>query len=106
METCLITLGSDFGLEKGQRLEVSCIEKVAGRDVTKVIGQLTITEVMADDLSQCKVTKGGETLLTKFNEYLNIKDTAPENAIPLKVRTMKQSAAKNLLKQGGAMFGF
>lgn len=106
MATCLISLGSGHGLEKGQRLEVSCVEKIAGRDVTKVIGQLTITEVMADDLSQCKVTKGGETLLTKFNEYLNIKDTAPENAIPLKVRTMKQSAAKNLLKQGGAMFGF
>lgn len=105
METCLITLGSDFGLEKGQRLEVSCIEKVAGRDVTKVIGQLTITEVMAGDLSQCKVTKGGDAILAKMKEYLDIKDAAPENAVPLKVKTMKQSAAKNLLKQGGAFLG-
>ena len=106
MEICLINLGSDHGLEKSQRLEVSCVEKIAGRDVTKVIGQLTITEVMAGDLSQCKVTKGGDVLLTKMLEYLDIKDTAPENAIPLKVKTMKQSGAKNLLKQGGAMFGF
>lgn len=105
METCLISLGSDFGLEKGQRLEVSCVEKVAGRDVTKVIGQLTITEVMAGDLSQCKVTKGGDAILVKMKEYLDIKDTAPENAVPLKVKTMKQSAAKNLLKQGGAFLG-
>lgn len=106
METCLISLGSDFGLEKGQRLEVSCVEKVAGRDVTRVIGQLTITEVMAGDLSKCKVTKGGEEILKKMLEYLDIKDTAPENAIPLKVKTMKQSGAKNFLNQTGAAFGF
>ncbi len=106
METCLISLGAGHGLEKGQRLEVSCVEVIAGRNITKVIGQLTITEVMADDLSQCKVTKGGDVILKKMNEYLDIKDTAPENAIPLKVKTMKQSAAKNFLKQGGAMFGF
>ena len=105
METCLISLGSDFGLTKGQRLEVSCVEKVAGRDVTKIIGQITITEVMAGDLSQCKVTKGGDVILTKMKEYLDIKDTAPENAIPLKVKTMKQSGMKNFLKQGGAFLG-
>ncbi len=104
METCLISLGSDFGLTKGQRLEVSCVEKVAGRDVTKIVGQITITEVMAGDLSQCKVTKGGDVILTKMKEYLDIKDTAPENAIPLKVKTMKQSGMKNFLKQSGAFF--
>lgn len=104
METCLISLGSDFGLTKGQRLTVSCVEKVAGRDVTKIIGQITITEVMAGDLSQCKVTKGGDVILTKMKEYLDIKDTAPENAIPLKVKTMKQSGMKNFLKQSGAFF--
>jgi hypothetical protein len=59
---------------------------------------------MAGDLSQCKVTKGGDVILTKMKEYLDIKDTAPENAIPLKVKTMKQSGMKNFLKQSGAFF--
>jgi hypothetical protein len=40
-----------------------------------------------------------------MKEYLDIKVTAPENAIPLKVKTMKQSGMKNFLKQGGAFLG-
>lgn len=106
MVTCLITLGSDHGIEKGQRLDVSVVNIVAGREVNKVIGQLTVQEVMAGDLSQCKVTKGGEEILTAMNEYLALKQEAPEQAKELQVVTKKQSGMKNLLKQGGAMFGF
>lgn len=105
MTTCLITLGSDHGVEKGQRLDVSVINIIAGRETNKVIGQLTIQEVLAGDLSQCKVTKGGEAILNAMNEYLKLKDEDPEHAKELQVVTKKQSGMKNLLKQGGAMFG-
>lgn len=106
MVTCLINLGSDHGVEKGQRLDVSVVNMVAGREVNKVIGQITIQEVMAGDLSQCKVNKGGEEILKAMNDYLLIKDQDPENAKELQVETKKQSGMKNLLKQGGAAFGF
>ena len=105
MTTCLITLGSDHGVEKGQRLDVSVINIIEGRETNKVIGQLTIQEVLAGDLSQCKVTKGGEAILNAMNEYLKLKDEDPEHAKELQVVTKKQSGMKNLLKQGGAMFG-
>lgn len=105
MTTCLITLGSDHGVEKGQRLDVAVINIIAGRETNKVIGQLTIQEVLAGDLSQCKVTKGGEAILNAMNEYLKLKDEDPEHAKELQVVTKKQSGMKNLLKQGGAMFG-
>lgn len=106
MLTCLVTLGSDHGIEKGQRLDVSVTSMVAGREVNKVIGQLTVQEVMAGDLSQCKVTKGGEEIMTAMKEYLTLESEDSKNAKPLQVVTKKQSGMKNLLKQGGAMFGF
>ena len=106
MLTCLVTLGSDHGIEKGQRLDVSVTSMVAGREVNKVIGQLTVQEVMAGDLSQCKVTKGGEEIMTAMKEYLTLESEDSQNAKPLQVVTKKQSGMKNLLKQGGAMFGF
>lgn len=106
MQTCLITLGSDHGVEKGQRLDVSVVEIIAGREVNKVIGQITIEQVMAGDLSKCKVSKNGEEILKAMNDYLSLKDQDPENAKELQVETKKQSGMSNLLKQGGAAFGF
>jgi len=106
MQTCLITLGSDHGVEKGQRLDVSVVEIIAGREVNKVIGQITIEQVMAGDLSKCKVSRNGEEILKAMNDYLSLKDQDPENAKELQVETKKQSGMSNLLKQGGAAFGF
>ena len=104
MVSCLITLGSDHGVEKGQRLDVSVINIIAGRETNKVIGQITIQEVLAGDLSQCKVNKGGEEILKAMNDYLKLKDEDPANAKELQVVTKKQGGFKNLLKQGAAMF--
>lgn len=104
MVSCLITMGSDHGVEKGQRLDVSVINIIAGRETNKVIGQITIQEVLAGDLSQCKVTKGGEEILKAMNDYLKIKDEDPDNAKELQVVTKKQSGFKNLLKQAEGMF--
>lgn len=106
MLTCLVTLGSDHGIEKGQRLDVSVTSMIAGREVNKVIGQLTVQEVMAGDLSQCKVNKGGKEIMTAMKEYLTLVQEAPENAKPLQVVTKKQGGLKNFGKQAGAMFGF
>ena len=106
MQTCLITLGSDHGVEKGQRLDVSVVEIIAGREVNKVIGQITIEQVMAGDLSKCKVSRNGEEILKAMNDYLSLKDQDPENAKELQVETRRQSGMSNLLRQGGAAFGF
>ena len=104
MVSCLITMGSDHGVDKGQRLDVSVINIIAGRETNKVIGQITIQEVLAGDLSQCKVTKGGEEILKAMNDYLKIKEEDPANAKELQVVTKKQSGLKNLLNQGASVF--
>lgn len=105
METCLITLGSDHGVEKGQRLDVFVVEIIAGREVNKVIGQIKIEEVMAGDLSKCKVSRRGEEILKAMNDYLLTKEQDPENAKELQVETKKQSGLSDFLQQSGAAFG-
>lgn len=106
MEQCYVTLGTDHGVEKGQRLDVSVINIIAGRETKKVIGALTVEEVMAGDLSLCKVTKGGEEIMTAMKEYIQLLGESPKDAKPLEVTSKKQSSAKSFLKGAANSFGF
>ena len=54
-----IDLGESMGAFKGMTFNVYTVITVAGKEAKKEIGRLKITEVMGDDISLCKVTKGG-----------------------------------------------
>lgn len=54
-----IDLGELDGAFKGMTFTVYTLKTVAGREAKKEIGRLKIEEVMGDDISLCKVTKGG-----------------------------------------------
>ena len=48
-----------MGAFKGMTFNVYTVLTVADKEAKKEIGRLKITEVMGDDISLCKVTKGG-----------------------------------------------
>ena len=54
-----IDLGSQFPIYKGLHLQVYTVKTIAGKVARKSIGKLKIEEVMGDDISLCKVQKGG-----------------------------------------------
>lgn len=57
-----IDLGEQFGAFKGMTFNVYTVKTIAGREAKKEIGRLRITEVMGDDISLCKVTRGGKEI--------------------------------------------
>lgn len=59
VETFYIALGSEDGLVKGQKLDVKVIQKIGKKTAQKYIGEVEIAEVAGDDISLCKVKKGG-----------------------------------------------
>ncbi|MDD2960606.1 MAG: hypothetical protein PHR45_00795 [Muribaculaceae bacterium] len=63
-----ISIGSDKGILKGQKLDVYMEREVAGRKASKLIGELKVEAVEAGDLSFCKVTKGGKEIFEAVNE--------------------------------------
>lgn len=63
-----IDLGSDLGIQKGQKFDVCEQREVAGRKISKVIGELKTEAVEGGDISLCKVTKNGKEILAAFND--------------------------------------
>ena len=61
-----ISLGSDSGMAKGQLLEVFEVKMIAGKEAEINVGSLKVDEVVACDLSDCSVTKGGKEIMTAF----------------------------------------
>ena len=91
MVSCYVTLGEGAGIEKGQQLEVATIKVIGGRETQKIIGTLKVEEVVADDLSKCKVTKGGDLIKAAMDEYLDALSKDPDNARPVQVITKKKT---------------
>ncbi len=56
--SCYIDLGSGHGIDKGQYIKVSKITTIAGRQSEIEVGTMKIEASVAEDLSECKVTKG------------------------------------------------
>lgn len=59
-----VDLGSGHRMYKGCKLIVYAVKTVAGRESRSEIGQLKVEEVQGEDLSLCKVTKGGDKIKT------------------------------------------
>lgn len=68
-----IDLGSDRGMQKGQKFDVMEQREVAGRKINKAIGELKIEAVEGGDISLCKVTKNGRDILAAFNDGKTLK---------------------------------
>ena len=56
--TVYIDLGTGCRVGKGQQFNIYALKTIAGREARQEIGRLKVEEVMGDDLSLCKVTKG------------------------------------------------
>ncbi len=66
MISCYIDLGTGHGITKGQYVRVSKMTEIAGRRSKLEVGRLKVEIDVAEDLSECKVIKGGEELYTAF----------------------------------------
>lgn len=62
-----IDLGEAAGAFKGMTFSVYTVQTIAGREAKKEIGRLKVAEVMGDDISLCKVTKGGVEIKTAID---------------------------------------
>lgn len=87
---CYINLGEEHGVSKGQYVKVSLVKTIAGRKSKVAIGRMKVEEVVAADLSKCKVTKGGEEILKAHND-----------GGELLVETIKEAGVGGLMKSVG-----
>lgn len=61
--TVYINCGSAVGIQKGQLFDVKVEKDIAGKKILTNIGALKAEEVQAEDMTLCKVTKGGKEIL-------------------------------------------
>lgn len=62
-----IDLGEAHGCTSGIHFTVYSVRTVAGKEAKKKIGQLRVTEVMGDEVSLCKVQRGGQDIKTALD---------------------------------------
>ncbi len=62
-EEVYINLGSLHGVKDAQKFTVYVTREIAGRTAKKEIGRLTVKAVEGEDISLCKVQKGGEEIM-------------------------------------------
>lgn len=72
VKSCYISLGTSVGVLKGQTLDAFAVKTVAGRAIETKIGSLTISEVVAEDLSLCKVTTGAKEIMAASKDGMEI----------------------------------
>lgn len=53
---------------EGQQFNVYILKNIAGREARQEIGRLKVEEVMGDDLSLCKVTRGEKEIKTALDK--------------------------------------
>ncbi|WP_291529814.1 hypothetical protein [Bacteroides sp. UBA939] len=80
-EEVYINLGSMHGVKDAQKFTVYAIREVAGREARKEIGRLTVKAVEGDDISLCKVQKGGEEILKAIRDEQVIKIVSREQTL-------------------------
>ena len=57
-----IDLGAAEGAFEGMHFNVYSIKKIAGREARKELGRIRVSEVSGDDISLCKVQRGGKDI--------------------------------------------
>lgn len=61
-ETVYVDCGTDLGITKGQLFDVFIEKEISGRKSRQNIGTLKAIEVQGEDLTLCRVTKGGDAI--------------------------------------------
>lgn len=85
-EEVYINLGAAHGMKEAQKFTVYVIRDIAGRQAKKEVGRLTIKSVDGDDISLCKVQKGGQEILD-----------AIQNKYPIQIVSREQTFMGGLL---------
>lgn len=67
-----IDLGEADGVSKGMQFNVYTVKSVAGKEARREIGRLKIEEVSGDEISLCKVTKGGDKIKNALDDGLTL----------------------------------
>ena len=62
VKTLYISVGDALGAKKGQKYDVREVRTIAGRESRKTIGEIEVVDVEGDDISLCKVKKGGKEI--------------------------------------------
>lgn len=62
VETFYVGIGSEDGVVKGNKLDIKIEQQIGKRKALKTIGECEVIEVAGDDISLCKVKKGGEEM--------------------------------------------
>ena len=71
--TVYINAGSDNGVAKGNKFIVFKDKQVGSRVASVPVGELSVVDIQAGDLSLCKVTKGEDVIFTEFNNGTTLK---------------------------------
>lgn len=66
--TVYIDLGTGCRVGKGQQFNIYALKTIAWREARQEIGRLKVEEVMDDDLSLCKVTKGEKEIKAALDQ--------------------------------------
>ena len=86
METCYIKLGKIHGVKNGSYFNIDKVKYVAGEATYERVGKLKVISVH-NKISQCEVFSNKEEVLVAMKEYLKMKTTNPDVAMPLRVRS-------------------
>ena len=84
---CYINLGEFDGVVPGTIFAVKKATIQVGRVSWVEIGELVIENVLAGDLSLCKVKRGAKDIYAALEEVISIKETDPNNAHDLIVES-------------------
>lgn len=71
-EEVYINLGTLHGVIENQKFDVYIVREIAGRVSRKEVGRLNVKDVEGEDISLCRVNKGGEEIMAAFNEERQI----------------------------------
>ena len=66
--TVYIDLGTGCRMGEGQQFNIYVLKTITGREARQEIGRLKVEEVMGDDLSLCKVTRGEKEVKTALDQ--------------------------------------
>lgn len=66
-KTVYIDLGTSLGAYEGQQFNIYSVKTIAGKEARIEIGRLKIEEVLGEELSLCKVTKGEKEVKTALD---------------------------------------
>lgn len=68
MQDAYIDLGFTDGVVKGLQFDVYLVKDISGMEAKTIIGRLKIEEVKGDEISLCKITKGGDKIKKALDE--------------------------------------